>query len=184
MAGFRSSILQCEWCFRLTNTMWVAPSTHWVLQPMWVLQMPTGTSRKPVLMTKNPSGVNKETQRGCIRIFSGALWCAALPQGTQVQVVPQFNFLKFEITNDTFGDDRSIKMCIVLEDMKKTGWWTWRGRGFERGSMTGYSSVISPTSTNLHHLFASHMHQQSDKGPALKKPLAHDILVDRLIHHA
>ena len=67
------------------------------------------------------------------------------------------------------ADDRSIKMCIVLEDMKKTGWWTWRGRGFERGSMTGYSSVISPTSTNLHHLFASHMHQQSDKGPALKK---------------
>lgn len=65
-------------------------------------------------------------------------------------------------------DDRCIKMCIVLEDMKKTGWWTWRGRGFERGSMTGYSSVISPTSTNLHHLFASHMHQQSDKGPLWK----------------
>ena len=70
---------------------------------MWV-QKPTGTSRKPALMTKNPSGVNKETQRRCFLIFSGALWCAALPQGTQVQVFwSQFNFW-FQITNDlTFG---------------------------------------------------------------------------------
>ena len=115
---------------------------------------PTGTSRKPALMTKNPSRVNNETQRGCIRIFSAAL--CDVQGNPSAGAWGSIQLFRFEEEKKMCVDDRTaynMKICIVLEDMKKSCWWTLSGRGLgraERKSMRRDFLLLSrrrPTST-------------------------------------
>ena len=142
---------------------------------MWV-QRPTGTSRKPTLMTKNPSRVNNETQRRRIRIFSGELWSrirhSSILQLKCSTIKLKNSMISFWQNDWLCKDDCSIKMAALF-------WKTWKRlvAGREGGGLgwlgwKGKHDWIFFCYLDLHHLFASHMHQQSDKTPCFEKAVS------------